>query len=256
MNLAFLRIKETLLHQLRPFLQVADARALALVRICIMSGVLLLHLSYRHIDQWFQKVILPNWQPTGFGHLLTPWIEHLAIPEIASLLWWGFALSTLAALLGLRWRITSILSLLGSLFFVSIANGVGHMFRVELPLIFAQAVLVVSHAHHAWSLDALWRSPTEPTNSLEWSWPIAGTQFVLIQMYLLAGLAKVLARGEDLIRSPMNLAREAIYQNAVTRAGILEGQWYEVVILWIAQRDWAIGVIGWGTLLFELGAVI
>lgn len=234
----------------------ADARALALVRIGIMGGVLFLHLSYRHIEKWFEPVVLPSWQPTGIGHLLTPWIEYLAHPSVASSLWWIFTLSTVAALAGLGWRITSILSLLGSLFFVSVANGIGHMFRVELPLIFAQAVLVASYANHAWSLDSLFRKKSATVPPVEFAWPIAATQFVLIHMYFLAGLAKVFARGEDLIRSPMILAREAIYQNAVTRAGILEGQWYEAAGHWVAQRDWAVGAIGWGTMFFELGVVV
>lgn len=168
-----------------------DPRALALARLVMMTGALLL--MHSDITPYFPPSVLapPDFHPQGVFHLLPGPLSENALSWIHKI----WLLACVCALVGFRTQLSLCAAFLSGL----LMHGYSHNFyrsyhhsQLFLMLIF---VLAISPSGDAWSVDRLLRRKTAPEFSESYSWPLRLGQFLIVLFYGAAGFAKLSISG-------------------------------------------------------------
>jgi hypothetical protein len=207
----------------------ADARALAICRV-VLFGDVCWSLSQDDVAA-YADFVPTAWYPVSF---FRAWSVPLLGAEGLQALCMVAVLATLAAALGVAYRLSAPLAALTTLYLRGVPQNFGKVNHSQNLLIVALFVFACARAADAWSFDAWvkqrWARQPAAAPSGCYRWPIRFISLSIVTMYGAAGLRKLLRSGlhwalGDSFR--LLLLRHHFTHSPPTRLGV-----------WIADSRW------------------
>lgn len=213
------------------FFSPASALPLALARIGLYAGVLIFYSVFVGDFGAFAADASPStWRPVGLFPRDIRWIYEGWIGRV--LLTWVFHSSVFLALIGWKFRWSSLVAFVSSCLIFGFISSSGNAFRVDTILIQVQLLACLSPMSAALSIDAGLRCPSW---SSEYRWPVALFQLHWIFIFFSSGLGKLRRSGFAWVSD--DFFREYIFQTYVTRGPRIEGRWVELPLRWLGEHS-------------------
>jgi hypothetical protein len=183
-----------------------------------------------------------QFRPAGLAHLLSaPLPQALVLALYLAAIGFGLLFT-----LGAWFRISGPAFALLALWVTSYRNSWGMIFHTDNLLVVHLAVLALSDAAAALSLDA--RTRPEPTPDGRFGWPVRLISAVTVLVYVLAGIAKLKASGAGWLQG--EILRNYIAFDALRKSQV--GSLHSPFGAWLVQYAWPFPLIGIATLALEL----
>src|SRR4029453_7919003 len=119
----------------------------------------------------------------------------LTLPSAATLnvLQWLWRASLLAACLGVAWRLASVTAFVLGLYLIGLPENVARINHSDAIVVFGLAIMALSRAADAFSIDALFGRTAENASGVsgEYTWPIRAMWVVMVTIYFAAGVTKL-----------------------------------------------------------------
>jgi hypothetical protein len=123
----------------------------------------------------------------------------LTLPSAATLnvLQWLWRASLLAACLGVAWRLASVTAFVLGLYLIGLPENVARINHSDAIVVFGLAIMALSRAADAFSIDALFGRTAENASGVsgEYTWPIRAMWVVMVTIYFAAGVTKLATSG-------------------------------------------------------------
>ncbi len=182
--------------------------------------------------------------PVGPAQILSgplpPWAVYAVVAAAVAL--------AVPFAVGWKFRWTAPAYAAALLWATSYRNSFGMIFHTENLFVLHVAVLAVSDAASAWSLDARGREAPEP--SRRYGVALTALSVVTVLAYVLAGVAKLRISGFDWVTG--DALRNHIAHDNLRK--VLLGDGYSVVGAWLVRHDWVFPPVAMLTVVLELGA--
>jgi hypothetical protein len=123
----------------------------------------------------------------------------LTLPSASTLnvLQWLWRASLLAACLGAAWRFASVTAFVLGLYLIGLPENVARINHSDAIVVFGLAIMALSRAADALSVDALRGRTGENVSGVsgEYTWPIRAMWVVMVTIYFAAGVTKLATSG-------------------------------------------------------------
>ena len=200
---------------------------------------------------WLDLARLPDarWYPVG---LFRRWDGPPSAGSIAALAAVA-VVSGVAATIGWRFRWTGPCLAASLLVLTTFGQSWSQIFHTENLLVLHVAILAVSPASDAWSIDVRRRgSATAPPARSAHGWPVRLMGAVTAMTYLVAGIAKLRIGGAAWITG------EALVNHVATDnlSKIRLGDVHSPIGGWLVARAWVFPPLAWASMVIELSAPV
>jgi hypothetical protein len=187
------------------------------------------------------------WRPTPFFAALG--LEPLSERSLDLLQTiWRIALACSA--IGIFTRFSMTVSALLGFYILGLPHNFGHTYHFDALLVIAMAILAVSRAGDALSVDRWRTGQSPPPPSGEYTWPIRMIWVAMSLVFFAAGVAKLRYGGLEWITSD-NM--KVILMRAVYH--VSDADPLTTFGLWIAAHDWLTRLLAASALIIELGFI-
>jgi hypothetical protein len=218
---------------------------LGLSRLLFFGGLLVMYLNV-DVSEW-GTVSRAFWRPTAFFAALG--LQPLSEGSLDALQTiWRIALACSA--IGMFTRTSMTVSALLGFYILGLPHNFGHTYHFDALLVIAMAILAMSRAGDAFSVDRWRTGKPPPPPSGEYTWPIRMIWVAMSLVFFAAGVAKLRHGGLEwiisdnmkviLMRAPYHVSDA----DPLTHVG-----------LWIAAHDWLTRVLAASALIIELGFI-
>lgn len=224
------------------------AERLAVLRVLI-GGFATFYLAVRFpILSDFGSFSTAQFEPVGPARVLDAPLPTAATRALTA----AALLACAACTVGWRYRVTAPAAALLFLWVTSYRNSFGMVFHVEnLPALHLVVLGLVPAAADTLSLDARQgRCAAPATPSSRYGWPIRLLCAVTLATYFIAGVAKLRNSGWTWMEG--EILRNYIAYDALRKMQL--GSIHSPLAPFIVRQAWLFPIIGWLTMLIELGA--
>ena len=168
------------------------AVGLAICRVLFFGAFFLyyLRIDYRELERL----------PPHAWHAVWPFAPlGITLPSAATLnlLQWLWRASLLAACVGVAWRLASVAAFVLGLYLLGLPENVARINHSDAIVVFGLAIMALSHAADAFSVDARRGQTTKNTSDMsgEYTWPIRAMWVVVVTIYFASGVTKLATSG-------------------------------------------------------------
>jgi hypothetical protein len=226
--------------------EASPAGDLGVSRLLFFGGLLVIYLNV-DVSAW-GTVSHAFWRPTAFFAALHLEPLTAASLDILQTIW---RISLMCSAIGLFTRVSMTVAALLGFYLLGLPHNFGHTYHFDALLVISMAILAMSRAGDAVSIDRWRTGAPEPSPSGEYTWPIRMIWVAMSLVFFAAAVAKLRHSGLEWITSNNMkvILTRAVYHvsdaDPLTNFG-----------LWIAAHDWLTHLLAAVALIIELGFIV